>query len=127
MRLIKEVKRIELSDEIKKGDILELENTLSCDKQVVKIVGFNQDNVKIIRLSNGKEEIYTYGELEKYEVRKMRLVYDDESSILSQAAQTEIKKEPTKKECEEATDTYRSNMESVLREILGKNMNVVRM
>lgn len=127
MRLIKEVKRFELSDGLKKGDIIELENVLSCDKQVVKIIGFSSDSVKIIKLSNGETKTYTYAELDKYEARKMKLVYDDESGILSQAAQVETKKEPTKEQCEKATEAYRSNIESALRELLGKNINVVRM
>lgn len=119
MKLIKEVKSLVLCEDTKKGDIVELENVLNCDKHVVKIIGFNSDSVKIIQLSNGEVKFYTYAELDKYEARKMRLVYDDDNSILSQAAQTEIKREPTKDQCEKATERYRATMDAVLRELVG--------
>lgn len=87
MQLVKEVRRLEIEEGIKKGDILELENVLSCDKQVVKIIEINNEGLKVIKLQNGQTEVYTYGGLMNYEARKMKIVYDTDKSILSQTAQ----------------------------------------
>lgn len=92
---------------------------------MVKIIGFSSDSVKIIKLSNGEVKTYTYAELNKYEARKMKLVYDDESGILSQAAQAETKKEPTKEDREHKE--YASYMEDMIKQVFGKDVNVVRM
>lgn len=117
MQLVKEVKRLEVCEGIKKGDILELENVLSCDKQVVKIIEINTEGLKVIKLQNGQTEIYTYEGLMNYEARKMKIVYDTDKSILSQAAQTETKEDRVHKE-------YAAYMEDMIKQIFGKDADV---
>ena len=127
MRIVMKEIHFKVSNEIKQGDILELENMVNHSKEIVKIIKINSDNVKIIELRDGNIKTYTYKELSKHEARKMKLVYDENTSILSQAVQSEFQNEPTKEECERAAEAYRSNMELILKELQGCGLNVVRM
>lgn len=122
MQLVKQEVKYVVSDQVKKGDILELENVLSCDKQVVKIIEINDKGLRVIKLQNGQTETYTYEGLTNYEARKMKIVYDNDKSILSQAAQTETKNETLKEEREHKE--YNAYMEDMIKQIFGKDANV---
>lgn len=124
MKLVKEVRKFELNGDIKVNEYYELENVLSCDKFVIKIIEVDHDGIKAIKLSTGKVEEYTYNTLQNYEARKMKLVYEDGSSILQQAASTQNVKEMTKEECERATDEYQKQLGNIVRQVFGDNVRV---
>lgn len=127
MKLVRETRRMEVCEGIKKGDILELENTLSCDKQVVKIIDLNWQGMRVIKLQNGKEDFYTYEGLTNYEAKKMKLVYDTDKG--SQAAQTENSSTKLDRLKVEALDNnirkYNTDyLERLAKEVFGEDIKV---
>ena len=125
MKLVKKVEIITLNDGVEVNGYYEMEDTLSCNKIVVKMLSADSKGIKVIRLSDGKVQDFTYRELEKYEVKKMKLVYDDNSGILSQAAKSdEVKHEISQKECEKDTGEYRKQLEEAIRNMFSDNVGV---
>lgn len=124
MQLVKKEVKYVISDEVKKGDVLELENTLSCDKQVVKIIELDNDGMKVIKLQNGQTETYTYEGLTNYEARKMKIVYDTDKSILSQAAQAEANRDKTGIKYSVIADYYLQDLQNRIKQVYGLDVDV---
>lgn len=115
MKIVQEVKRFELIGGFSKGDFLELEDTLSCDKQIVKVLDINNDSIKVLKLSTGKEVVYTYNQLTKYEARKMKLVYDDGKNTSDQPTKTVRNLDEEKHE--ELQDEFQKGLMDILEDI----------
>lgn len=125
MKLVKEVRRYELASGVKVGDLLVLEDTLSCDSFFCKLLDVTQVGIKIIKINTGHIKQLTYEECAKYEVKKAKMSVDSDNTTQVTKPPSERKLEPTKEECEKATQQYREHIANMMKEVFGNEYDIV--
>lgn len=110
MKLVKEVKQLSLADGIKVGDVLKLEDVMSCDSFNCIVQEINTTGIQIIKLPSMKSVEYTYSQLTRFAAKKMKIV---------EALADKYKPAPTKQECEKATEQYEKHLDDMIRQIFG--------
>lgn len=139
MKLVKEVRKYELVENIKVGEAYRMEDTLSCDSFNCIIQEVMETGIKVIKLPSMKTMEIGYNVLAKYDCKKLSLTDNTTTKETTDNVQSysnpeyrrvykkpNVELEPTKEEYEKSLDAYSKQIYSILNECFGDNVRVVR-